>query len=64
MRRPLCQVPLRLRVVEQVGLAVLADDQRVPARDARVVDLDVGAEAAPSRVTVPMIGTSLSSAAR
>ena len=34
-------------VVEQERLAVLVDDQRVAARDRRVVDLDVGAQAAP-----------------
>ena len=46
-RTPLCQVPLRLPSSSRYGLAVLADDQRVPARDGRLVDLDVRAQAAP-----------------
>ena len=43
-------------VVEQVRLAVLADDQCVPARDGGLVDLHVRAQAAPVGVHGPHPG--------
>ena len=60
-RTPLCQVPLRLPSSSRYGLAVLADDQRVPARDASASSISTSAlRLRPRRVTVPMIGTSVS----